>query len=390
MNDESKKPGTAVATATGRDLLDAIRPRLPYPTVAPMLGIDELTWIMLVNSIFPTARDPQKIMLGFAWCRGKNLDIMTRPINIVSVWNSQAGGYEDQIWPAFNEGAITAHRTGEFKGVSEPTFGPMKSREFKGEKRVKGGGWQNATVTVEYPEWCKITVRRGPRDADRVYEFTALRFWDENFARVGKDGKLPNDMWAKKAREMLVKVTTNAAIRLAFPEEGGDEREPGGVIIDGTPINVAGGAPVGGPDDQAAATEPEILDGEPAGPERDDAPAKPKEHEAPTNPETGEIGGDPFTIPFSGIVEDFRKWCEDFIAAVRSTKTVETIEGWRKANEKTLNDLNKTAPKMYALLVAATNKHKIEIEMKVGDQPGQSQETPDDHRSREPTIIGAG
>src|SRR5262245_36237568 len=111
---DDEGPGTALTTTAA--------PRLPMPPAAVERGISSELWRILTDAIFPNAREPQKILLAFEWCRVRNLDIMKRPVNIVSMWSSELGRYTETIWPSINEIEVTASRTNAWAGMDEPKF----------------------------------------------------------------------------------------------------------------------------------------------------------------------------------------------------------------------------------------------------------------------------
>lgn len=217
---------TAVAT---------IPSRLPMPQ-----GVSELDsgkWRVLCESVFPTARTTEAIMLAMDYCRARKLDIMKKPVNIVPMWSSSLGREVETVWPSITEVQTTASRTGKYAGMDEPKWGPDVTRTFKG---VRKGNVGETEVTLTFPESCAVTVYRIV-DGQRC-SFTEPVYWEECYARIGKT-ELPNDMWIKRKRGQFIKVAKAFSLRAAFPEEGEhtaeemegrilEEVDAGGMVID--------------------------------------------------------------------------------------------------------------------------------------------------------------
>lgn len=222
-----------------------IQSRLPMP-----VGIQELDagkWRVLCESVFPSAKTAEAIMMALDYCRARNLDIFKKPVNIVPMYSKSAKGMVETIWPGINEVQVTASRTGKYAGMDEPKWGIDKTRTFKGT--IKGydddGVWQDnkaVEITLTYPEFCTVTVYRmveGQKCA-----FAEPVFWEEAYAHQGKT-EVPNGMWSKRPRGQILKVAKAFSLRAAFPEEGeyvaeemeGKEIDTGGVIINQQPIN---------------------------------------------------------------------------------------------------------------------------------------------------------
>lgn len=225
---------TAVATTT--------QSRLPMP--AGLNDLDSGMWQVLVESVFPSAKTAEAVVMALNYCKARKLDVFKRPVNIVPMWNKTLKKMVETVWPGINEVQVTASRTGKYAGMDEPKWGPDKTQTFEGN--VKGyddeGVWQdNKPVKIEmtYPEWCSVAVYRmveGQRCA-----FTEPVFWLEAYARQGKT-EVPNGMWQKRSRGQLLKVAKAFSLRAAFPEEGeyvaeemeGKEIDAGGVVIENT------------------------------------------------------------------------------------------------------------------------------------------------------------
>lgn len=217
-----------------------IKSRLPMPQ-----GIDDMDarkWRVLCESVFPSAKTAESIVMAIDYCRTRKLDVFKRPVNIVPMWNKSLGKEVETIWPGINEVQTTAARTGQYAGMDEPKWGDLVTREFAGIAKWKDGStWkeENLKVVLTFPESCSVTVYR--MIGGQRCPFTEPVFWEEAYAKRGKT-EVPNDMWAKRPRGQLLKVAKAFSLRAAFPEEGeyvaeemeGKEIDNGGIVIDNT------------------------------------------------------------------------------------------------------------------------------------------------------------
>jgi len=216
----------------------AIACRLPAEANAlAEIGLDASTWRVLVDSIFPSAKTQDGVMLAVRYCQARGLDIMKRPVHVVPMWSKTLGREVETVWPGIAEVQTTAARTGLWAGMDSPKFGPDKTRTFRGTV-WRDGRQENGQADVTYPEWVEFTVYRlvaGVRCA-----FTEVVFWEETYARSGKS-ELPNEMWQKRPRGQLLKCGKAAALRAAFPEEAGEyvaeEMEGKSIDADGVPVH---------------------------------------------------------------------------------------------------------------------------------------------------------
>ena len=180
--------------------------RLPMPVGVGDYGIDGAKWKVLVESIFPTAKTPEAVEMALAYCKARDMDIMKRPVHIVPVWDKQRRCEVETVWAGLHEVRSTAHRTSSYAGIDPIEFGPMQ------EKRL-------GDTNVNFPEWAKVTVYRmvhGTR-----CPFTQTVHWLETYSG-GRNGK-PSPMWVKRPNDQLAKCAEVAALRMAFPEELGNE-----------------------------------------------------------------------------------------------------------------------------------------------------------------------
>ena len=185
-------------------------PRLPYhPAVEERFGVDQGSWRVLTDAVFPAAERAESIIMALAYCRARNLDIFKKPIQIVPIYDSKRRCMVDTVWPGIAELRTTAMRTGSFAGFDDTEYGPMVEESLSG-------------VTVRYPEWAQCTVYR--LIAGQRVPFVGPKvFWIETYATAKRDTKAPNSMWAKRPRGQLEKCAEAAALRRAFPEEIGNE-----------------------------------------------------------------------------------------------------------------------------------------------------------------------
>ena len=215
----------------------AVPCRIPVATaVLAEIGLDPSTWAVLTDSIFPSAKTPEGIVLAVRYCQARGLDIMKRPVHVVPMWSSALRREVETVWPGIAEVQITAARTGQWAGLDSPKFGPDQTKSFTGSVK-RNEQWVEAQATVTFPEWAEVTVYRlvnGVR-----CPFSELVFWEEAYARQGKS-TIPNEMWQKRPRGQLLKCAKAASLRAAFPEEAGEytaEEMAGKVIeVDSVPM----------------------------------------------------------------------------------------------------------------------------------------------------------
>jgi len=193
-------------------------PRLPQPAQAGHISAVE--WELVVNVIWPGAKDALVICTAWNYCKARKLDPLKRPVHIVPVYSSVAKKQIETIWPGIGEIETTASRSG-WAGMDEPKWGPMVERTFEGTVRDYDAPGDRAQkphkITLRYPEWCSVTVYR--QVGNTRASFTEPVFWEEAYGRAAFRSELPNDMWAKRPRGQLHKVAKAASLRAAFPEE---------------------------------------------------------------------------------------------------------------------------------------------------------------------------
>ena len=162
---------------------------------------------VLESSLYPGASsDSIKMVIGY--CKAAKLDVMQKPVHIVPIWDSKSGRMRDVIMPGVGLYRTQAARSDAYAGVSEPEFGPDITENIGG-------------VTITYPAWCKVIVRRAMKSGN-IAEFAATERWKENYAvKGGKEKSIaPNAMWIKRPYGQISKCAEAQALRKAFPEVG--------------------------------------------------------------------------------------------------------------------------------------------------------------------------
>ena len=170
----------------------------------------------LKTSLYPGATDDSVDMV-LAYCRAGGLDPMTKPVHIVPMWVPEKkqgnrvispAGMRDVIMPGIELYRTKAHRTGEYAGQDEATFGPTIEDTLNG-------------VRVRYPEWCSVSVYRLVNG--NPVRYSAKAYWLESYATAKRDSDAPNAMWKKRPFGQLEKCAEALALRKAFPEAVGSE-----------------------------------------------------------------------------------------------------------------------------------------------------------------------
>jgi len=197
------------------------QPRLPYhDAINERFGVDRSGWKALVEAIYPSAKTSDAVVMALSYCKARDLDPFKRPVHIVPMWDSRSGGYVETVWPGIAELRTTAFRTKQYAGCDEAEFGPVTKKTFAGRVKVKGS-WEDKSVTIEFPEWCRITVHR--ELGGRACKFVGPKVkWLEAYATIG-NSDLPNDMWQTRPEGQVEKCAEAAALRKAFPEELGND-----------------------------------------------------------------------------------------------------------------------------------------------------------------------
>ena len=159
-------------------------------------GIDRAGWKALVEAIYPNAETADAIVMALSYCRARNLDPFKRPVHIVPMWSSVAGKMIETVWPGISELRTTAFRTGQYAGMPAPDFGPTIERTFKGKAgRGKAKG-QERSLTLQFPEWCRVTITRELTGKERSFVGPKV-YWLEAYAKWA-DTDVPNEMWSNR------------------------------------------------------------------------------------------------------------------------------------------------------------------------------------------------
>lgn len=217
------------AASEKREVAIFAPPRLPYhQALKERFEIEPSGWKALVESVFPSAKTVDSVVLALSYCKARQLDVFKKPVHIVPMWDSRAGpegrgGYVETIWPGIGELRTTAFRTGNYGGCDETQFGAMVERTFEGKIR-KGRGqnaeWEAKKIVVRFPEWARVTVYR-TLNGQRCKFVGPKVLWLESYATIGKSD-LPNEMWETRPEGQLEKCAEAASLRKAFPEELGN------------------------------------------------------------------------------------------------------------------------------------------------------------------------
>jgi hypothetical protein len=199
---------------------------------------------VMQNSVYPGAALPSiKLALGYCKSQGLDPDDQARPHRpharegedrkkpngkIKTIYEKR-----DVIMPGIDSTAPRPRAPANTSACSEPEFGP-DGEELGGKEKngrttrpaayVKGVASARDEGEVEYPEWCRVTVKRLVDGSHR--EFTAIEYWKENYATAGNYTDAPNKMWRKRPRGQLAKCTEAQALRRAFPERSARSRRP--------------------------------------------------------------------------------------------------------------------------------------------------------------------
>lgn len=264
--------------------------RLPYHSkLDERFGIDRGQWTALVESVFPTAKSPEAVIMALSYCSARKLDIFKKPVHIVPMWDSAKRDYVETVWPSINEVRTTAFRTKQYAGCNEAEFGEDITLTFSGRTK-EGNSWVDKEVTLTVPEWCRITVCRLDATGTPRNYVGPKTYWKESYATSGKS-ELPNQMWSKRSRGQLEKCAEAAALRKAFPEEVGDmitaEEMEGQVILDGK------SEPQDKPNQLSAPPPPPDYEKQDANDNGTDTAPPPPTKEKPAEPESEKAASEP-------------------------------------------------------------------------------------------------
>lgn len=235
----------------------SVQPRLPMPATA---NVQADIWRLLADAIYP-ASTSDAIVLAIDYCRARGLDVLKKPVHIVSVWNASTGAMAETIFPSIQGLQTVAGRTGSWAGMDSPKWGPNVTRTFIGGAWVKNAVGSDEWVadiqeTVEFPEWCEVTVYRMVEGQPRA--FSEPVYWLETYATASRNSELPTDVWVKRPRGQLHKCAKAAALRAAFPEDCSSysAEEMAGKVIGGDNKLKSIPTPSGGSSSQPASDQP--------------------------------------------------------------------------------------------------------------------------------------
>lgn len=180
---------------------------------------------VLGNSVYPGAK-PESVKMVLHYCRAAGLDPLQKPVHLVpmsvSTGRKNDKGYDiketrDVVMPGIGLYRTNAARTKQYVGMSEPVYGPTRAMEYCVSFWENGKKITN-NATLEYPEWCKVTVRRLIDGQER--DFPAVEYWLENYATQSAGSLYPNAVWARRPFGQIAKCAEAQALRKAFPEVG--------------------------------------------------------------------------------------------------------------------------------------------------------------------------
>src|SRR5262249_35835056 len=143
--------------------------------------------------------------------------IFRRPVHVVSMYNARLRRRVQTVMQGIAEVQTTAARTGQWAGIDAPEFGPLVKKTFVGATDDESGERSRVELTMEYPEWCAVTVWRIV--AGQRVPFTEKLWFVETYARATFRSELPNARWQQAPRQMLAKCAKASALRAGFPEE---------------------------------------------------------------------------------------------------------------------------------------------------------------------------
>jgi len=205
----------------------------------PALSMSETELMgVLRSSLYVGAKD-ESIKMAVNYCKAAGLDIMQKPVHLVPMYDSKAREMRDVVMPGIGLYRTQASRSGEMAGIDEPVFGDDVKQVFEAESyydKYEKANKAREAVTVTYPKWCKVTVRKLMPNG-MIAEYHAKELWLENYATASKDSAQPNSMWKKRPYAQLAKCAEAQALRKAFPELGSmpTAEEMEGKEIDITP-----------------------------------------------------------------------------------------------------------------------------------------------------------
>ena len=211
-------------------------PALPMDIPAPIaeLGYNQAGYQVLKEVVFPGADSVEALVTAAGYCKLRGIDPFKRAVHCITFFNTDLGKKVTQIIPGIGEARLTAHRTGVYMGMEPVAYGPEKQENYGGMK-------------LSYPEWAEVTVYR--LIAGQKCPFTARAYFTE-FMQTNLYKK-PSGKWGSMPRHMLAKCAENLALKMAFPEEVGDDPVGNEAMVDDEFIDFSAPSPPPGPTEQA-------------------------------------------------------------------------------------------------------------------------------------------
>lgn len=219
MSTQAKQLPSGPASATGSNGL-SITEEAPQAFLSR--GFQQHDWNVITKQLFPEAKDPNAILLLLDYCKVRKLDPMQKVFHIVPM--KKNGKDVDTILPGVAYYEIVAHRTGQFAGKEPAEYGPVKKFVYKEkfyDQASRAYKFSGKEVVIDAPEWAIVRVKKIVQGV--VCEFASDPIYYQEFASIAKSTGLPNDNWRNKPRMMMGKCALAGALRVAFPEEIGNE-----------------------------------------------------------------------------------------------------------------------------------------------------------------------
>lgn len=155
--------------------------------------------VALLKRTVAEGTSDDELQLFLHVCKHTGLDPFAKQIYCIvrDTWNPRTRQKEPRmtIQTGIDGFRLTAARTGQLAGISDPEFGSL----------VHGR-----------PEWARVVVKRRMADG-YVAEFAHTVYWSEYVQT--KQGGEPTDMWARMPRNQLGKCAESGALRKGFPAE---------------------------------------------------------------------------------------------------------------------------------------------------------------------------
>ena len=291
-------------------------PRLPYhPALQERFGVSLAGWRTLIDSVFPSAKTPDGVILALSYCQARGLDVFKRPVHVVPMWSSALKRSVETVWPGIAEVRTTAMRTGEYAGIAPVEYGPTITKTFTGSVRDRNDRETTKTVEVSFPEWAQVSVFR-IIGGHRV-EFAGPKvYWLETYSTASPRSELPNDRWVRAPFGQIEKCAEAAALRRAFPEEASsytaEEMEGKVLESDAPPAAVAAEEAVASKaktiaDALRARRKPEVVEPAPPvdpEPDRLQEAAPLAQEPAPATPQDGAPENEPLSEDEPPVVDE--------------------------------------------------------------------------------------